>query len=136
MIRPMSSPEVFEYERLVAFSETDMAGVAHFSAILRWIEEAESAFLRRKGDTLCRRDEHHSLIGWPKVALNVEFLSPVRFEETLVVVLTLAREGRSSREWRFEIRRKEDSAEVARGMLKSVRVRIAPDGRLTPLSIK
>jgi len=33
----MSHGLVFEYERRVAFAETDMAGVAHFTSVLRWV---------------------------------------------------------------------------------------------------
>ena len=45
----------FLYERRVAFADTDMAGVAHFTAILRWVEEAEAAWLRAKGEALATR---------------------------------------------------------------------------------
>ena len=38
-------PEAFRCTRQVEFNDTDMAGIAHFTAFFRWMEEAETAFL-------------------------------------------------------------------------------------------
>src|SRR5689334_6065032 len=39
----------FRYTRRVQFSETDMAGIVHFSAYFRFMEEAEHALWRAAG---------------------------------------------------------------------------------------
>jgi acyl-CoA thioester hydrolase len=123
---------VYEYERRVSFAETDMAGVAQFTAQLRWVEEAEAAFYRTSNHDLCRREAGGMITGWPRVALSAEYLTPVHFDDVVVVTIELVREGRSSREWRFQIRRTADSAEISRGVMKSVYVTITHDGKMTP----
>ena len=40
----------FEWSRLVEFYETDLAGIAHFSNFYRWMESAEHAFKRERGN--------------------------------------------------------------------------------------
>ncbi len=129
--KPMIPGEVFECERVVAVADTDMAGIAHFTAYLRWVEEAEVAFYRAAGSSLCGREADGSLLGWPRVSLNAEYLGPAHFEDVLLVSVAIAREGRSSREWKFSIRRKADGAEVARGVMKTVRAAITRDGRIS-----
>ena len=44
-----SKPPGFRYSRRVQFSETDLAGIAHFSAFFRFMEEAEHALWRAAG---------------------------------------------------------------------------------------
>ena len=39
----------FTYFRRVEFSDTDTAGLIHFSAMLKYMEEAEHAFYRSLG---------------------------------------------------------------------------------------
>lgn len=131
-----SASPFFEYERRVAFSDTDMAGVAHFTSILRWVEEAEAACLRSQGETLCLREPDGRLVGWPKVGVSAEFLSPARFDEVVVIALTRVREGRSSRDWKFEIRRRDGAGEIARGTLKVVRAAITPAGEAKSVPIE
>ena len=42
-------PTEFSIPRRVQFSETDMAGIAHFSNFFRMMEEVEHAFFRSVG---------------------------------------------------------------------------------------
>lgn len=128
----MAPGTLFAYERRVTFSETDMAGVVQFTAQLRWVEEAEAAFYRANNLDLCRREEDGMLTGWPRVALNVEYLSPAYFDDVVIVTINLIRQGRTSREWRFDIRRPADSAEIARGVMKSVYVSVTPERKMKP----
>ena len=39
----------FSIRRRVQFAETDLAGIAHFSNFVRWMEETEHAFFRSLG---------------------------------------------------------------------------------------
>lgn len=130
-IKPMIPGEVYACERIVAVADTDMAGIAHFTAYLRWVEEAEVAFYRAAGTSLCGREADGTMLGWPRVSLNVEYLGPVHFEDVVIVSVSIARDGRSSREWAFSIRRKDNGAEVARGLMKTVRAAISRDGRIS-----
>lgn len=134
--RRMTPGEVFTGERIIAVADTDMAGIAHFTAYLRWVEEAEVAFYRAAGTSLCGREADGTLLGWPRVSVAAEYLGPVHFEDVVLVSVSIVRDGRSSREWRFSIVRKRDGAEVARGTMKTVRAAIDRDGRISSRAIR
>jgi acyl-CoA thioesterase FadM len=51
----------------VQFSETDAAGIVHFSNFFRYFEDAEHALWREAGGSILDRD---SAIGWPRVAAS------------------------------------------------------------------
>ena len=50
----MSEP--FRVTRRVEFGDTDMAGIVHFSNFFRYMESAETAFLRARGLSVAWRD--------------------------------------------------------------------------------
>lgn len=125
---------VFCYERRVAFSDTDMAGVAHFTAMLRWVEEAEAAWHRARGTSLCRSPSRDVLVGWPKVSVNIDYLHPARFDELVRVELTDPTFGKSSAKWVFSIVAMGSECVIARGVLCSVHAEISSSGfKLLPL---
>jgi YbgC/YbaW family acyl-CoA thioester hydrolase len=66
----------------VAFAETDMAGVVHFSCYLKYMEEAEHAMWRDAGLSIVPDDAE---IGFPRVAASVEYHAPLRFEDVFQV---------------------------------------------------
>ena len=79
----------------VQFSETDMAGVAHFSNFFLWMEEAEHAYLRTLGLSVSMTHDGSS-IAWPRVNATCDFMRPARFEDEVICALTLQRIGESS----------------------------------------
>lgn len=99
----MSELKRIRIERRVAFADTDAAGIAHFSRMLCWVEEAETSFLREQGHKLYTIDDDGAARGFPKVGIEVKFLHPVRFDERVLVELTLERIGRRSLNYRFQI---------------------------------
>lgn len=123
-------PTPFVYTRRVAFSDTDMAGIAHFTAILRWVEEAEAAWWRARGESLATRLADGSAEGWPKVSVAADFRAPARFDEVVEVGLAEAGGGEVSRAWRFVIRKESGGTVVAEGLMKTVRARVDRDGRV------
>ena len=76
----------FRYRRRVEFADTDLAGVAHFSWIARYMEEAEHALWRAAGLSIVPRN---SLMGYPRVALSIEFKAPLYFEDELEVLVRI-----------------------------------------------
>ncbi|HXT68964.1 MAG TPA: thioesterase family protein [Vicinamibacterales bacterium] len=70
------------YRRRVEFADTDMAGVAHFSWIARYMEEAEHALWRAAGLSIVPPD--HAL-GFPRVAVSMNFKAPLYFEDEFEV---------------------------------------------------
>ena len=59
-----------------------MAGVAHFSWIARYMEEAEHALWRAAGLSIVPPD--HAL-GFPRVAVSMNFKAPLYFEDEFEV---------------------------------------------------
>jgi YbgC/YbaW family acyl-CoA thioester hydrolase len=66
------------YRRRVQFAETDLAGVVHFSWYPRYMEEAEHAMWREAGLSIVPSG---SDLGFPRVAVSVEFHAPLHFED-------------------------------------------------------
>jgi acyl-CoA thioester hydrolase len=85
----------------VQFSETDMAGVVHFSNFFKWMEEVEHDFFRSRGLSVHLR--HASgMIGWPRVNITCDFAAPARFEDEVTLRFTLTRLGEKSLSYEVE----------------------------------
>src|SRR3954454_11731606 len=91
-------PTEFTTRHLVQFSETDMAGVVHFSNYFRWMEEVEHAFFRSVGLSVhpAATDPAAASISWPRVSAACEYLAPARFEDDVTLTLTVSRLGEKS----------------------------------------
>ena len=88
-------PIEFSITRRVQFSETDLAGIMHFSNFFKLMEEVEHAFFRSVGLSVSM--QHNDIhIGWPRVSASCEFLGPVRFEDELELKLRVTRVGDKS----------------------------------------
>ena len=72
--------------RRVEFSETDLAGIMHFTNFYRWMEICEHEFLRSVGLSVDMEDEN-GRFGWPRVKTSCRFKRPLRFEEEVEVKL-------------------------------------------------
>jgi YbgC/YbaW family acyl-CoA thioester hydrolase len=107
----------FRTTRLVEFSDTDMAGIVHFSAFFRYMESAEHAFLRSLGLSVFMEWDGEP-IGFPRVAAACEFRKPVRFEEELTITVAVEKLGRSSVTYAFGFTKAGE--EVARGRITAV----------------
>lgn len=97
-------PAEFRMTRRIAFAETDMAGVMHFSNYFRLMEEAEHAFWRSLDLTVFFRDREPNL-SWPRVATSCEYHAPLRFEDEVELHLVVAKVGAKSLEYKVEFLR-------------------------------
>ncbi len=100
----------------VAFSDTDASGWVHFSKILSYVENAEHRFFHSLGIPVFSNNG-----GWPRVKISCEYRSPLRFQDTFEVRLSLTKIGNSSIHWQFQIL-KPDTTLVAEGEMVSVKV--------------
>ena len=116
-------PCEFNTTRRVEFSDTDMAGIVHFSRFFVFMEAAEHAFLRSLGTSVAGTLEGRS-VGWPRVGASCDYLNPARFEDLLDVHLKVVRKGTSSMTYRIEFRR--GDVLIARGRLSTVFCECAP----------
>ncbi|MBX3393836.1 MAG: acyl-CoA thioesterase [Phycisphaerae bacterium] len=78
----------FLIQRRVQFSETDLAGVMHFSNYFRWMEEVEHAFLRSLGMSVMQNVAGIE-ISWPRVQVSCEYFAPLYFEDVVDVHMTV-----------------------------------------------
>lgn len=78
----------FHTRRIVEFSETDAAGIVHFSVFFRWMEAAEHAFLRSLHLPVLRRVEGREY-GWPRVRAQCAYHAPLYFGDTVHVHLAV-----------------------------------------------
>ena len=105
----------FTYKHRVAFSETDMAGIVHFSNFFRIMENAEHAFFRSFGASVT--DKHDGRrTGWPRVHASCDFLKPIYYNEEITVVLTIDEVRSSSVCYTYSIL-KESGVEAAKGKM-------------------
>src|ERR1700722_17547078 len=82
----------FSITRRVQFSETDLAGIVHFSNYLKMMEEVEHAYFRSMGLSVSmQHDDIH--VGWPRVSAGCEYFEPVKFEDEIELPLRLSRFG-------------------------------------------
>ena len=77
----------FSLKRRVQFSETDVAGIVHFSNYFRYFEDAEHALWRQAGLSI---HPHDSPIGWPRISASCEYRRPLRFEQEFDIVVHIA----------------------------------------------
>ena len=107
----------FHTTRRVAFSDTDMAGIVHFSRFFVFMEAAEHAFLRALGTSVSTEWDGNK-IGWPRLEATCTYLSPAVFEDVLDIHLRVIRKGTKSLTYRFDFFCGETA--IARGELSTV----------------
>ena len=77
-------PTRFRLTRTVAFSETDAAGIVHFSNFFRYMEDAEHAMLRDFGLSV-HRDIGDDVAGFPRVSAQCDYRKPLKFEDVFTI---------------------------------------------------
>jgi acyl-CoA thioester hydrolase len=121
----------FKLTRSVEFSETDMAGIMHFSNFFRFMEAAEHAFFRSLGLSVVLSRFGVGL-HLPRVHAECDYLAPIRFEDKILIHLLVQKKGARSLTYQFRFYREHQSArqEVARGRLVVVCAELDPHGTM------
>ena len=129
-------PSEFSIRRRVEFSETDMAGIVHFSNFFKYMENVEHAFYRSLGFSVVLA-EHDPPIGFPRVHASCDYSRPVRFEDELEIQLRVIEKKDKSLTHQILFRKVdgERSVEIARGKLIVVCVAHRPDGSMGAVPI-
>ena len=107
----------FRTTRRVEFADADMGGIVHFARYLVFMETAEHEFLRSLGSEAFATREGVT-IGWPRVEVSCQYLSPAHFGDVLDIHLRIARKGTSSLTYAMTI--STDDRLVARGRMSAV----------------
>jgi YbgC/YbaW family acyl-CoA thioester hydrolase len=124
----------FRVTRRVEFSETDMAGIMHFSNFFRFMETAEHAFFRSLGHSVVLSRSGIQLC-LPRVHASCDYKSPLFFEDEVQVHLLVARKSTRSLVYQFRFSRLNESREVARGKLAIACAEKQSDGSLKAVSL-
>ena len=126
----------FKAIRRVEFSETDMAGIMHYSNYFRFMETAEHAFFRSLGHSVVTRDVDPP-VGWPRVHADCDYRFPLRFEDDVEIHLLVAKKMSKAISYLFIFRKLNASPpiEVARGTLTVVCVSHDANGRMRARAI-
>ena len=117
----------FKMQRAVEFSETDMAGIAHFSNFFRWMESVEHAFFRSL-DLSVHPHSEDGVWGWARINADCSFRGPLRYDDVFEMHLLVREKRRRSFEYIVIFRKREPGqqgsdpkwVEVARGSLTTV----------------
>jgi len=125
-------PYEFRTKRQIEFSDTDMAGIAHFSRFFVFMESAEHEFLRSLGTSVATEWEGNK-IGWPRLSASCEYLNPVKFEDTLDIHLTISRKGHKSMTYQFVFTR--DNLEIAHGQMRTACCTCNPGEKIKAIPI-
>ncbi|MBC7856366.1 MAG: acyl-CoA thioesterase [Pirellulaceae bacterium] len=131
MTAPFPS-QPFRTTRRVEFSDTDAAGIAHFTAFFRWMEQAEHELLRSLGLSVFMQMDGQE-ITWPRVSSKCDFRSMAKFEEVLEIAASISRLGEKSVTWSFHFTL--GPRDIASGEITAVCCRVNPDGTLTSTPI-
>lgn len=127
-----ASFQTFRTTRRVEFSDTDAAGIAHFTAFFRYMEQAEHELLRSVGLSVFMQVDGQE-ITWPRVSSKCDFRSMAKFEEVLEIAVNISRLGEKSVTWSFNFTI--GPRDVASGEITTVCCRVNPDGTLTSTPI-
>ena len=120
----------FSLKRRVQFSETDVAGIVHFSNYFRYFEDAEHALWREAGLSIHDKD---ASIGWPRVSATCDYHRPLRFEDEFEISVAIAEMTR--RTIRYEGRITREGDRVATATWKIACINKQPDGSMRSTEI-
>ena len=123
--------------RRVEFSETDMAGLVHFSNYFRYMETAERDFFESIGLDLIS-GKPGEIMGWPRARAECKFTAPLRFGDTIEIHLAVKTIKDRSIDYQFRIfSKKEDGTRIqaAKAYITTVLTRLDKQGELQSINI-
>ena len=120
----------FRANRMVEFSDTDMAGIMHFSNFFRFMETAEHGYYRSLGFSVAM--EESLGLGWPRVKAECEYKHPLHFEDVVEIHMLVRKIGARSitLDFRFSKTENGERIEAATGRLTIVCVARDAEGRM------
>ena len=129
-------PYEFKAVRRVEFSETDMAGIVHYSNFFRYMETAEHGFFRSLGFSVVT-DKTDPPVGWPRVHAECDYLQPLRFEDEVEIHMLVSEKKSKALTYAFRFRKLNASppVEIARGKLTVVCVTHNFEGEMEAVPI-
>lgn len=118
-----TSRKTFSVSKQVEFCETDMAGIAHYSNVFRYVEYAETRFFLKAGMSICDFEKDQK---WPIASVTCDFLGPMRFGDEINIALNVGRIGTRSVTLNFCISKNGDDGreeKLSNGTLTVIRAK-------------
>ncbi len=124
----------FTFSKRVEFSDTDMAGIMHFSRYFIYMEMAEHAFWRSLGLSVHGRFGEQK-VSWPRIHVECDYRKPLRFEDEVEIRLTVKELAEKTVTFTFIFIKNDggQEIEVAEGLIKVICVRL--DGPEETMSV-
>tara|TARA_B100001778_G_scaffold111713_1_gene91495 strand:+ start:476 stop:934 length:459 start_codon:yes stop_codon:yes gene_type:complete len=122
----------FTTTKKIEFSETDMAGLVHFSNYFRYMEVAERDFFESLELNLIQ-SAPNDLVGYPRTRAECKFSAPLRFGDTVKIHLAIKAIKDRSIDYQFrlfKLDKKGDVSAVAKGHITTIYTELNKDGSL------
>jgi YbgC/YbaW family acyl-CoA thioester hydrolase len=122
----------FTTTKKIEFSETDMAGLVHFSNYFRYMEVAERDFFESLELNLIQ-SAPNDLVGYPRTRAECKFSAPLRFGDTVKIHLAIKAIKDRSIDYQFrlfKLDKKGDESAVAKGHITTIYTELTEDGNL------
>jgi acyl-CoA thioester hydrolase len=100
----------------VRYSETDRMGFAYYGCYAAWLEVGRVEFLRERGMVYRDVEDSGRLLAVRR--LEIDYLSPARYDDDVVVRTRAATAGKSRVDFESEIVRESDDQLLARGKVR------------------
>lgn len=123
--------------RRVEFSETDMAGLVHFSNFFKYMETAERDFFEAAGVDLIAT-KPRELVGWPRARAECKFSAPLRFGDTIKIHLAVKAVKDRAIDYQFRIfRHHEDGTltQAGKGHMTTILAQLGENGELQSIEL-
>ena len=91
-------------KHIIQFSETDMAGLVHFSNFFKYMELAERDFFAANKLDLIKV-QPGELTGWPRARAECKFTTPLRFGDIIEIHLAVKAVKDRAIDYQFRIYR-------------------------------
>ncbi|MEC7564989.1 MAG: thioesterase family protein [Planctomycetota bacterium] len=97
-------PFCYQQQRTVSFADTDMGGIVHFPNYLKYVEDAEYAFLDSIGLSAILEDDRGKY-GFPRTHVECRYHAPAQYGDGLDIDLACSIEKGRTLIYRFQITR-------------------------------
>jgi len=114
----------FVAQHRVHLADVDVSGFLRVDALIRKMEETEYAFLRSRELSVVITDGR-GLVGFPRLAAEVDISTPVAFDAVLTVTLSLTEIDGKTLAYAFNVT--EGETQIATGMFRVATCRFPRD---------
>lgn len=123
--------------RRIEFSETDMAGLVHFSNFFKYMETAERDFFEAAGVDLINT-KPGEIVGWPRARAECKFSAPLRFGDTIDIHIAVKSMKDRSIDYQFRIFRRNPngtSTQAGKGHMTTILTELTESGALRSIEL-